>query len=495
MKQKVKRLLSAAICLIMVFSMLPVVALAVDTTTLYCLTSDSWSNCNVYWWGSADTNPQWPGVAMSLDDDGIWFYDVPSDATNVIFNNGAEQTADLDMPTGDMTSFHCVRGTWVTYDELSDFEYFSGYYVAGTMNDWDTAAEGYLMTEGFNGVWYLELSLTAGDYELKVTDGTWENSWGVNGANYCFTVATDGVVEVVFDSTTSQVTVTGDCLAEKEPLVINSVHATGSPAMTGSDWVPVANEMACENGVYTITFTDVPAGTFEFMFAANGTWDITWASGVKMDSGVEYDAWCNPLGNSSVTVEDTANVTLTLDLSTMDAYTGNGGKCMVTVEYVSEPEVTTEVIAEGSATFATTSAAFNGEAVTFTPATAGTVTVEILSCDPGYYVDVYEGGEWIVDFAGTAAETVTFDVTGGSEVEILLCSYVVYSEFMKEAAVGSISYKVSFTSGGEQPDDGGETPEVPENQPGSSQDNPKVMTGTEWTFIPGNTTIWYLYDN
>ncbi len=158
--------------------------------------------------------------------------------------------------------------------------------------------------------------------------------------------------------------------------------------------------------------------------------------------------------------------------------------------------MTTAVIAEGSASFANSSAAFSGDLVSFTPDAKGTVTVEILSCDPGYYVDVYEADEWIVDFAGGTAETVTFDVTGGSLVDIIICTYTVYSEFLKEAAAGTISYKVSFTSVGSQSgSDAPETPDLPLDEPGSSMYDPKVITGTDWTFIPGNTTVWYLYDN
>ena len=155
------------------------------------------------------------------------------------------------------------------------------------------------------------------------------------------------------------------------------------------------------------------------------------------------------------------------------------------------------LLAEGAETFATDTAAFTGKTVTFTPETNGDVTVEILSCTPGYYVDIYEDGEWIEEYSGTEAAAVTFSVTGGREYAVILCSYTVYNASLKFATAGSISYKVTFVSNGQVPG-GNEEPEVPEDPsliPGATEWNPKVITGAEWTFIGGDTTVWYLFDN
>ena len=157
----------------------------------------------------------------------------------------------------------------------------------------------------------------------------------------------------------------------------------------------------------------------------------------------------------------------------------------------------TTLLAEGTATFATDTAAFVGRTVTFTTETNGDVTVEIPACTPGYYVDIYENGEWIENFSGAEAATVTFSVTGGLKYDVILCSYTVYSASLKFATAGSLSYKVTFVSNGQVPG-GTEEPEEPEDPsliPGATEWNPKVMTGVEWTFIDGGTTVWYLFDN
>ena len=155
-----------------------------------------------------------------------------------------------------------------------------------------------------------------------------------------------------------------------------------------------------------------------------------------------------------------------------------------------------EAVAEGTATFANDTAAFDGESVSFTAETGGDMTVEITAATPGWYVDVYENDEWIVDFCGIAADSVTFAVKPGASYEILICSYTVYNENLKFATAGSVSYAVSFLSNGETADTEEPTePTDPADIPGSSQDNPKTITGFDWTFIDAGQTIWYVYDN
>ena len=152
------------------------------------------------------------------------------------------------------------------------------------------------------------------------------------------------------------------------------------------------------------------------------------------------------------------------------------------------------LVAEDSAAFATDMEAFNGVSEYFTPDTNGNVTVHILSCTPGYYVDLYQDGEWLDEFAGTDADTVSFPVTAGFEYEILLCSYNATNPNMGYAQAGSVSYKITFLSNGEVPG-GDEEPEDPSLIPGATETNPLVITGSHWNYIDAGKTVWYLYDN
>jgi hypothetical protein len=115
MNKNAKRLLSLVLCLMLVLSVLPVAALAADTLRVYCQAPANWSNCNAYWWGSSSENPGWPGKAMSQDADGIWYFDIPADAPNVIFNNGSgSQTSDLTTPKDKNVMFVVGKNIWTT---------------------------------------------------------------------------------------------------------------------------------------------------------------------------------------------------------------------------------------------------------------------------------------------------------------------------------------------------------------------------------------------
>ena len=71
MRNGMKRLVSVITCLALVLALMSMGIYAADTTTLYCKAPAGWSNCNVYWWGSAGTNPSWPGMAMTHGGDNI----------------------------------------------------------------------------------------------------------------------------------------------------------------------------------------------------------------------------------------------------------------------------------------------------------------------------------------------------------------------------------------------------------------------------------------
>jgi hypothetical protein len=69
------------------------------------------------------------------------------------------------------------------------------------MNEWNCADEAYKMTDNGDGTFSLVINFTAGDHALKVTNGTWDISFGGDGAdgNYEFNVPADGAYTVSFD--------------------------------------------------------------------------------------------------------------------------------------------------------------------------------------------------------------------------------------------------------------------------------------------------------
>lgn len=443
MKRTAKRVIGLAVCLVMVLSMLSVFTLAADVTTVYCQAPSGWTTCKAYWWGSSAENPGWPGVDMTMGDDGIWTYDVPSDATGLIFTNGSgSQTSDLTVPTDENNmyifqnrvwsagpqpivieyfaagsagllgvewspaaeanklvkgengiytltltgiaagnyQFKITNGTWdeswgqnggqsnidvavaeddskvvITFDTNTMIPGFSindvepepepipeGWFVAGTMNGWKCADAAYLMADNGDGTFALTFAIAAGDHALKVTNGTWDVSFGGTGegGNFDFQVTADSEITVTFNGVDT-VAVTGENVVLPEPPVpeplpeIEFITVAGAAGLIGAEWDPVAEagRMTANNGIYTITFENVAIGVYEFKFAANGTWDHNWASGEAVVSGEAATAWYKALGNSTIEItEADSTVTITLDLTAMDALTGEGGSFTVEVE-------------------------------------------------------------------------------------------------------------------------------------------------------------------
>jgi hypothetical protein len=144
------------------------------------------------------------------------------------------------------------------------------------------------MTKGADGVYTKTFNnVAAGTYQLKITDGTWENSWGGDGpeGNYQFTTEA-GDVTVKFDPATKQIsTITSKQSDPKptepkptEPTPAERYFVAGEKALCGVEWEPntSANEMKKgANGIYTKTFKKVAKGTY-LLKVTDGTWNNSW---------------------------------------------------------------------------------------------------------------------------------------------------------------------------------------------------------------------------
>ena len=91
------------------------------------------------------------------------------------------------------------------------------YYVAGSSalcngKEWDPGAAENVMTKGDDGIWSITYTnVPAGEYELKVTAGSWDNNWGADGAangeNVKIVVEEAGDVTVKFNPANNMISV------------------------------------------------------------------------------------------------------------------------------------------------------------------------------------------------------------------------------------------------------------------------------------------------
>lgn len=215
--------------------------------TVYFINTGNWSKVNAYAWTSS--NNGWPGAEMTPEAEQIAGFDVYSFTAeqgqwaNLIFNNGeGTQTGNLTWQAGkyyaystgewyaDAATAEAALAAVVTYD----------YYITGSFNGNNPKkAENGMTLDGT--VYKATVTLAAGDNTLKVTDGTWDKTWGyvelgaayeeVSDAgeynNIKITLAAEKEITVIFDATADKITFEG--LTQ-----IHTVTATVNPAEAGT---------------------------------------------------------------------------------------------------------------------------------------------------------------------------------------------------------------------------------------------------------------------
>ena len=378
-----RRVCSLAIVLVMVLSMVPAGVFAAEGTTLYLVPNANWKQDNarfaIYHWDASGTNG-WVGMS-DADGDGVYEGTVPAGHENVIFcrmspsatannwNNKWNQTADLKLPTDGSNCYTVKAGTWDNGGgEWSTFGAeeptdpvdpepepepdpapAGTYYVAGVAalcgSEWNAADTANQMS--WNGTVFEKVyaDVQPGVYQFKITDGTWNNTWGKDGQNYTFEVTAECDVTITFNHSSKAVKAEGKYVAAVTTLEISSITAVGAGKgnfLNGKSWDVAAavNHMTANGSVYTITYEDVAAGTYEVKFAANNSWNDNWGSTGAAYTGGNAEAVYNGQ-NIKFTVKEHSDITLTLDLTNFKYSTKNGASYSIDmVPVTAEPEPT-----------------------------------------------------------------------------------------------------------------------------------------------------------
>ena len=118
-----KKFISLLLTLALLLSLAVPAMAAEDTRTIYFENTTNWSTVNAYAWDAGNNAPlgSWPGSAMTKveGEENIYSIEVPTDAVNMIFNNGSEQTDDLTIPT-DGKNLYTYNSGWSTYGSTGD---------------------------------------------------------------------------------------------------------------------------------------------------------------------------------------------------------------------------------------------------------------------------------------------------------------------------------------------------------------------------------------
>ncbi len=176
------------------------------------------------------------------------------------------------------------------------------YSVAGTEelcgSGWNPGDVNNKMTLNEDGLYekYF-VNVPAGHHEFKVTDGTWTNSWGIDGGNYTFNTKKVQNIVITFNAETTEITV--------ELIDIADYYVAGTDGLCGVGWNPsyADNKMYLDaDGLYKKLFKSVPAGQHECK-VTDGTWNNSW--------GVDG-------GNYVFTTDDVYNVTIIFNAETKE---------------------------------------------------------------------------------------------------------------------------------------------------------------------------------
>ena len=97
--------------------------------TIYFSNNKNWSKVNIFFWGGSDST-SWPGTAMEYvgeneNGEKVYKFELDPSTPNIIFNNGSEQTVDINKDVEDSKGFYLVEkdseGKWTvgTYDYVT----------------------------------------------------------------------------------------------------------------------------------------------------------------------------------------------------------------------------------------------------------------------------------------------------------------------------------------------------------------------------------------
>ncbi|MBQ7966028.1 MAG: starch-binding protein [Ruminococcus sp.] len=291
--------------------------------TVYFKNTANWSTVNAYVWiqGTTTSVQAWPGQAMTLDEGNVYKYTISGDYNMIIFNNGADQTADLSIPgAGQIYDFS--TGTWSMYKEepttddptqaptekptqsgetkvvycknSAGWSSVNAYMWSGSGSSKNAEWPGVKMTNIGEDIWQYEFS------------GDWENIIFNNGSNQTGDLSFPGSGRIYDNQTnswdiydTSPITVksTGTDLAAPQykgtdiTLSANAVSKDGDVAYKFSVTIGGATTVLSDfTTLNSVTWTPTAAGTYtityDFMDTAGNTNQRTATYEIKDDAGI-----------------------------------------------------------------------------------------------------------------------------------------------------------------------------------------------------------------
>ena len=274
------------------------------------------------------------------------------------------------------------------------------YIVAGSEQEifgtsWDGSNQANQMVKGDDGKYSKAYTVDKAykNVQLKVVKN--EDMWigDETGNNVEFKLTGAGTFTVVFDPSNNKISVTGNIAEEITGFGDYTVYAVGNGEdnwLNGAAWDPgyMENEMTeIEDGVWVITFYDVPEGVDrQVKFALDGAWTHNFGGRFE-DFGVQSDAVYNG-DNIRFDTDDDCDITIQLDLSEFDFDTKEGAKFKISIDYGEYDDVEYDDVALAPTGYGTY---YNSGYMVTLPAGVVAYTVSGVSGDQPTYVKIADG--------------------------------------------------------------------------------------------------------
>ena len=265
--------------------------------TLYFVDESGWGNIHAYAWkNSTQVNlVDWPGNPATLESKtkggkNVYSYTFESTAADrIIFNNGGngKQTDDLTVNTSKPYYYSSTWNATITYDASATYCMAGTASVSGT--DWCCGQEwtpsGCELTDGSISF----SALPAGEYKFKITNGTWDSSWGYSAltsttgctndtnGNVVITLSKTSDVKIAFNSSTKKITVTitevSTPIDPDEPVTLTATIAAIRSRLSIN-----TNDFTDFAGLYVSKLPTVEGGTLSSYAWEYSTNNTTWSA-------------------------------------------------------------------------------------------------------------------------------------------------------------------------------------------------------------------------
>ena len=275
--------------------------------TLYFVDESGWGNIHAYAWkNSTQVNlGDWPGNSATLESKtkggkNVYSYTFESTAADrIIFNNGGngKQTDDLTVNTSKPYYYSSTWNATITYDASATYCMAGTASVSGT--DWCCGQEwtpsGCELTDGSISF----SALPAGEYKFKITNGTWDSSWGYSAltsktgctedtnGNVVITLSKTSDVKIAFNSSTKKITVTitevSTPIDPDEPVTLTATIAAIRSRLSIN-----TNDFTDFAGLYVSKLPTVEGGTLSSYAWEYSTNNTTW-SAYSAGDGASWD--------------------------------------------------------------------------------------------------------------------------------------------------------------------------------------------------------------